>query len=152
MPYILLIIAVFALDQKLKLMFVDHIGMLNEMPVIDGFFYLHVIRNDGIAMGMLANHQGAVIIVTALIMLLITAYIVVKRNKEAPIMLFSLCLIVAGGVGNLADRLRLGYVIDYLDFRVWPYIFNFADICIVVGCFLLIFLVFRDAKKGEGGI
>lgn len=152
MPYILLIIAVFALDQKLKLMFVDHIGMLNEMPVIDGFFYLHVIRNDGIAMGMLANHQGAVIIVTALIMLLITAYIVVKRNKEAPIMLFSLCLIVAGGVGNLVDRLRLGYVIDYLDFRVWPYIFNFADICIVVGCFLLIFLVFRDAKKGEGGI
>lgn len=152
MPYILLIIAVFALDQKLKLMFVDHIGMLNEMPVIDGFFYLHVIRNDGIAMGMLANHQGAVIIVTALIMLLITAYIVAKRNKEAPIMLFSLCLIVAGGVGNLVDRLRLGYVIDYLDFRVWPYIFNFADICIVVGCFLLIFLVFRDAKKGEGGI
>lgn len=152
MPYILLIIAVVALDQKLKLMFVEHIGMFNEMPVIDGFFYFHVIPNNGIAMGMLAEHQGAVIVVTALIMILITAYIVIKRNKEAPIMLFSLCMIVAGGVGNLIDRLRLGYVVDYLDFRIWPYIFNFADICIVCGCFLLIFLVFRDAKSGEGGI
>lgn len=152
MPYILLIIAVVALDQKLKLMMVDHIGMFNEVPVIDSFFYLHVIPNDGIAMGMLANYQSAVIIVTALIMVLITAYIFVKRNKERPIMLFTLCLIVAGGVGNLIDRLRLNYVVDYLDFRVWPYIFNFADICIVVGCFLLIILVFFDAKHGEGEI
>lgn len=139
-----------ALDQKLKLLVVDQIGMLQQIPVIDGFFYIHVIPNDGIAMGMLADHQKAVIAVTALIMILITAYIFVKRKQEKPLMLFTLCLIVAGGVGNLIDRVRLNYVVDYIDFRVWPYIFNFADICIVIGCFLLVILVFRDAKNSGG--
>ena len=159
MQYIILIAAIVAADQALKLLVVDQIGMLEQIPVIDGFFYIHVIPNDGIAMGMLADHQGAVIAVTALIMALLAVYIFVKRHTEKPLMLYTLSAVVAGGVGNIIDRIRLNYVVDYFDFRVWPYIFNFADICIVVGCFLLIILVFMDAKKEssskqvtEGGI
>lgn len=151
MQYIIITVLIVVADQALKLLVVDKIGMLNQIPVIDGFFYIHVIPNDGIAMGMMANHQGIVIAVTALIMALLAVYIFIKRRTEKPLLLYTLSAVVAGGVGNIIDRIRLDYVVDYLDFRVWPYIFNFADICIVVGCFLLIFLVFMDARKEGGG-
>lgn len=151
MQYIILTVLIVVADQALKLLVVDKIGMLNQIPVIDGFFYIHVIPNDGIAMGMLANHQGVVIAVTALIMAALAVYIFVKRKTEKPLLLYTLSAVVAGGVGNIIDRIRLDYVVDYLDFRVWPYIFNFADICIVVGCFLLIFLVFMDTRRDSGG-
>ncbi len=150
MQYIILTVLIVVADQALKLLVVDKIGMLNQIPVIDGFFYIHVIPNDGIAMGMLANHQGVVIAVTALIMAAIAVYIFMKRKTEKPLLLYTLSAVVAGGVGNIIDRIRLDYVVDYLDFRVWPYIFNFADICIVVGCFLLILIVFMDAKNSGG--
>ena len=149
MQYIILIALIVAADQALKLLVAGRIGMLSQIPVIDGFFYIHVIPNDGIAMGMLADHQGIVISVTALIMALIAVYIFVKRKKERPLMLYTLSVVVAGGIGNIIDRIRLTYVVDYLDFRVWPYIFNFADICIVVGCIVLIFLVFMDVRKNS---
>ncbi len=151
MQYIIITVLIVVADQALKLLVVDKIGMLNQIPVIDGFFYIHVIPNDGIAMGMLANHQGIVIAVTALIMALLAVYIFIKRRTEKPLLLYTLSAVVAGGVGNIIDRIRLDYVVDYLDFRVWPYIFNFADICIVVGCFMLILLVFMDARKEGGG-
>lgn len=122
MQYIILIALIVAADQALKLLVAGRIGMLSQIPVIDGFFYIHVIPNDGIAMGMLADHQGIVISVTALIMALIAVYIFVKRKKERPLMLYTLSVVVAGGIGNIIDRIRLNYVVDYLDFRVWPYI------------------------------
>lgn len=150
MQYIILIALIVAADQALKLLVVSQVGMLEQVPVINGFFYIHVIPNDGIAMGMLADHQEVVIAVTAIIMALIAAYIFVKRKTEKPVLLYTLSAVVAGGVGNIIDRIRLDYVVDYLDFRVWPYIFNFADICIVVGCIALIVLVFMDARKESG--
>ncbi len=51
-----------------------------------------------------------------------------------------------GGIGNVIDRIRLGYVIDFFEFRVWSYIFNFADICVVVGCFLVLFYVLFESR------
>ena len=66
----------------------------------------------------------------------------VKRGAE--VMLTSLSLVIAGGLGNLIDRVMTGYVIDFIDFRFWP-VFNFADICVTVGCVLLcIYVVFLD--------
>jgi signal peptidase II len=147
MQYIILIAAAVAIDQILKFLVVNQIGMFNQLPVIEGFFYIHVIPNNGIAMGMLANHQSIVITGTAVIMAVIAGYIFIKRKEEKLWTLLTLSAVVAGGIGNIIDRIRLNYVIDYIDFRVWPYIFNFADICIVVGCFLLIILAFFDRGR-----
>lgn len=149
MQYIIFIIAIIVIDQALKFLVVSQLGMLNQVAVIEGFFYIHCIPNNGIAMGMLANHQKLVIAVTAVLMIGIAVYIFINRKKESPLMLFILSAITAGGIGNIIDRIRLNYVVDYLDFRVWPYIFNFADICIVVGCFALIILIFIDSKKSD---
>lgn len=151
MQYIILIAVAVAADQALKLLVVSRIGMPGEVSVIDGFFYINVIPNDGIALGMLADHQKIVIVFTALIMAALAAFVFVRRRKEKPVLLLLLTAIVAGGVGNLIDRIRLGYVIDYIDFRIWPYIFNFADICIVLGCILLVLYVFMDTRRTEKG-
>ena len=147
MQYLLLMVVLTAADQLLKLLVLGTVGMSGQIPVIDHFFYISVIPNNGIAMGMLANHQPLVIACTSLIMLAIAVYIFIKRKEEKPRMLVVLSVIVAGGAGNIIDRIRLGYVVDYLDFRVWPYIFNFADICIVAGCFVLVFLLYMDSRK-----
>ena len=146
MQYLLLIAAAAVADQLLKWLVIRFIGMLGEIPVIPGFFYLHVIPNNGIAMGMLSGYQGIVIAGTALIMAALAVYIFIRRKTEPPAVLFVLSMIVGGGIGNIIDRIRLGYVVDYLDFRVWPYIFNFADICIVLGCFVLVALVLLDSR------
>ena len=62
-------------------------------------------------------------------------------------MMTSVALIAGGGIGNLIDRALLGYVVDYLDFRVFP-IFNLADICVCTGCGLLIlYVLFIDGKQ-----
>ena len=61
-----------------------------------------------------------------------------------------IALIVGGGIGNIIDRIRLGYVIDFFEFRVWSYIFNFADICVVVGCFLVLFYVLFESRFDRG--
>lgn len=147
MQYLLLIAAAAAADQLLKWMVIRFIGMLGEIPVIPGFFYLHVIPNDGIAMGMLADYQKLVIGATAVMMAALGVYIFLRRKKDHPWLLAVLSMITGGGIGNIIDRIRLGYVVDYLDFRIWPYIFNFADICIVAGCFALILLVFFDSRE-----
>jgi signal peptidase II len=147
MYYLILIAAVALADQAIKLFVTSHFAMMSEKAIIDGFFYIHYIPNDGIAMGLLAGKQLVVIVVTGIIMLALACYIFMSRKKESPLTLAVLSIIVGGGIGNLIDRIRLGYVIDYLDFRVWDYIFNFADICVVVGCFALLFIICFDTRK-----
>jgi signal peptidase II len=72
---------------------------------------------------------------------------VVMRKKGRPLMMTSVALIAGGGIGNLIDRIALGYVVDYLDFRVFP-IFNLADIAVCVGCGLLVvYVLFFDGKQ-----
>lgn len=147
MIYLIIIAVIVAVDQALKFLVANNLGMAAEIPVISDFFYINCIENHGIAMGMLANRQSFVIIFTGIMMIAILIYIFMNRKKEKKRMLIILSVIVGGGIGNIIDRIRLNYVIDYIDFRIWPYIFNFADICVVLGCFALFIFVFMDARK-----
>lgn len=146
MIYILLIAALAVIDQIIKFAVVKNPGMGNSIAVIDNFFYISCIENDGIAMGMMSGKQIAVIIFTSVLMAAISVFVVINRKKQHPFLLTCLAMIVGGGIGNLIDRVRLGYVVDFLDFRVWSYIFNFADICVVVGCFAILFYVLFEEK------
>lgn len=154
MVYIFLIAAVVAVDQALKYAVVHNLGMLNSISVIDNFFYIHCIPNDGIAMGMMSGRQPVIIALTSLIMVGLCVFIIVCRKRLHPFLLSCVALIVGGGIGNIIDRVRLGYVVDFFEFRVWSYIFNFADICVVAGCFAVLFYVlfegkFKGGKKHE---
>ena len=73
-------------------------------------------------------------------------FVFLNRHSEERMMMYSLCMIIGGGLGNLADRIAKGYVVDFIDFRVFP-VFNFADICVTIGCVLLCFSILRKDIK-----
>lgn len=151
MRYVVFILGLILADQGLKYLMVTRIGMQNEVTVIDHFFSLHVITNEGAAFGMGSQHGTALIALTAFIMGCMLIYILLKAKKANPLFLLFLSMIAGGGTGNLIDRIRLGYVIDYLDFSVWPFIFNFADIWVVLGClFLMLYLLFSPSERKAG--
>lgn len=138
MRYLLFIAALVLADQGLKYLVMTQIGLNNEVMVADPYFSLNVIFNDGAAFGMWSQHGGALVALTSFIMGGLLVYILVNAKKGNPLFLTILSMVTGGGIGNLTDRIRLGYVVDYLDFKIWPFIFNFADIWVVLGCFLLV--------------
>jgi signal peptidase II len=106
-----------------------------ERVLIPGVLSLVVLRNQGIAFGLLGRLSPAVIVLLALTVLLVLFY-----NRGAwPggfVEQFGFGLMAGGALGNITDRLRFGYVVDYLDVHVWP-VFNVADATIVAGAGVL---------------
>ncbi len=138
-----------AIDQISKAMVVSNLGMGGSQVVIDGFFSLSVLQNRGVAFGMLQNHLELVSCITSALIGAVLVYVFLNRKTERKGVLVSMIMIAAGGTGNLIDRVRLGYVTDFLDFSIWSYVFNVADVCIVVGCFtLIVFMIVPSVGFG----
>ena len=106
----------------------------------DGWFRITHVTNTGAAFGIFADQSAFLLITTAVGVTAIVAYYLFPPT-ESPLLTASLGLQLGGAVGNLLDRLRLGHVTDFLDFRVWP-VFNVADSAIVVGVTVLAFFLF----------
>ena len=109
---------------------------LNEsIKVIKGVFQLTLLHNRGAAFGILRNKVPLFIITSLAALVLI--YLNLRNNKRAKrLYIVALSLVAAGAIGNLIDRFCFGYVIDFLDFRIWP-VFNIADSSITIGAILL---------------
>lgn len=129
-----LVITTLSLDQLSKFLASKNLLYNSPLAVIKGIFYLTLIHNRGAAFGILKNQLPLFIFTSLLAIILI--YFSLKNKKESKIYRVSLSLILAGALGNLIDRLFFGYVIDFLDFRIWP-VFNLADSAITVGVILL---------------
>jgi len=112
------------------------------VPVIRGFVYLTSTRNTGAAFGSLQNTNGILIWAT----LIAVGLILYLWNEFPKGRLSKVCLmlILAGTAGNLIDRIFLGYVTDFADFRVWP-VFNLADSMVTVGISLLMMVLIRES-------
>ncbi len=136
--------ALLVLDQWIKAVVVRTIPLHESMPVIPGLFDITHVRNTGAAFGLFAgeiSHFRTLFFVALTIGALIVICLVFRRVEENRVVLpLSLGMIMAGAVGNLVDRVRLGYVTDFLDFywhgHHWP-AFNIADSAITVGVILL---------------
>ena len=152
--YYIAILALIGLDWLTKYWIQTSMALNDTIPVIDGIFHITYIHNYGAAFSILEGKQSFLLIVTGVAMAAILGYMVVTqiKKKAQPMELWSLALILAGGIGNFIDRVRLGYVVDFFDFRIWP-IFNVADIAVCCGCGLLTFYVLiwepRMAKKEQ---
>ncbi|MBQ5797737.1 MAG: signal peptidase II [Firmicutes bacterium] len=148
------ILALIGLDWLTKYWIQTSMALNDTIPVIDGIFHITYIHNYGAAFSILQGKQSFLLIVTGIAMTAILAYMVIGqiKKKAAPMELWSLALILAGGIGNFIDRVRFGYVVDFFDFRIWP-IFNVADIAVCCGCGLLVFYVLiwepRMQKKAK---
>lgn len=123
---------------------------VNETEIIKDAFYFTYVENRGAAFGIMQNMQWLFIILTGAVLIAIVAYVIVKK-PQSKLLLLSLGGIVGGGIGNLIDRIRLGYVIDFIDVRIINYpVFNVADCFVVGGCILLCvyILFFSDKNRG----
>jgi signal peptidase II len=134
--YLVIVFIALAVDQVTKVLVVTYLQPGESVAVWPPIFYLTYIKNPGGAFGVLAYHTEIFIILAVIFIVVVLA---VPFYLSASNLMLSTCLgLLTGGVlGNLLDRLRTGYVIDFLDFRVWP-IFNAADVFILVGALLLI--------------
>lgn len=142
----IIVLAVLSLDQLTKYLLNTNLAPGGSLPVIKNIFYLSLVHNRGAAFGILKNQTYLFVFASLFAVVLILHTL--KRHSRQRVSLYtlSLGLILAGALGNLIDRLRFGYVIDFLDFRVWP-VFNIADSAITVGAVLLGWAILIDKKK-----
>ncbi|MBO4337834.1 MAG: signal peptidase II [Lachnospiraceae bacterium] len=136
----LLLAAVFVIaDQAAKAAAVAGLKDKEDLILIKGALQLHYLENRGAAFSMLQN-ATPVFIIAAAVMFIVMGYVLVKvpvGKKYFPWHIFC-TMIAAGGVGNLIDRIRLGYVIDFIYFSLIDFpVFNVADICVTVGVALI---------------
>jgi signal peptidase II len=101
-----------------------------------GPFTIRHVENSGIAFGLFSHATSAVVVVTAIAIAWMLAYFG-RSGARHPVLPVALGLVIGGSVSNLADRIRLGFVTDFLDFRYWP-AFNLADSFIVIGVGILL--------------
>jgi signal peptidase II len=121
--------------------------------VIKGFLDLTYSENTGAGFGMFKDGTLGLTVITAIIIVAIFAYLLVAKRKDIWLRI-SLVLIAGGGIGNLVDRIGLGYVRDFFEFTFMDFaIFNIADFFVTVGAFMLIFyliyLIAIDFIKGK---
>ena len=144
------------LDQLSKGLVLATLGYADRVPVIEGFFYLTHVRNQGAAFGLFSEGPETIRLTFFISVSLVAVGIVFSfYRKLAPgdrLSALALGLILGGAIGNLIDRIRFHEVVDFLHFRLWGGYswpdFNFADSSIVIGVFILVLELL--ATEGEG--
>lgn len=149
-PYLLVILAIVAADQASKWLVARYMPLDTVRDLIKGCFRLWHVRNSGAVWGFFNGHDGGLVpmAITALAIaaLLIVALFFLHAAAAQRLELAAYAFILGGALGNIIDRLRLGYVVDFLDAYVksqhWP-TFNIADSCITIGVLLLALSLWR---------
>lgn len=132
---------VFAADRLSKSWIAGTFEAGDSVPVWSGVFHLTYVLNPGAAFSLFPGSTALLVFVSVLVMAMLVAYV---RQVRSTAVQYTMGLIFGGGIGNLFDRISLGAVIDFLDFRIWP-VFNLADTAIVCGVILLGYmLIFRQ--------
>ncbi len=129
-------------DQVTKWAVASNLALGDGLHVVGPFWIRHV-QNSGIAFGLFASATAAVIVLTGVAVAWMLVYFG-RSGARHPVLPIALGLVIGGSISNLADRVRLGHVTDFLDFKYWP-AFNLADSFIVIGVgILLAALVLAD--------
>ncbi len=139
-------IGLIGVDQLTKSLAVNHLMGNESVVVIDKILSLTYVENRGAAYGLLSNNRFILLLLTVVLMIGIV-YVLFNfekyfKNKNLKVLLV---LILAGAFGNMIDRVFLGYVVDFLQFTFIDFpVFNFADICVVLGSVGLIIFSLRE--------
>ena len=144
----ILTIFIIIFDQVTKLMAIKYLKTSPPFIILDNFFQFHYVENYGAAFGILQNKKIFFVIITLAVILAITLFLVKNYYEINGFMRIALSMLLGGAIGNFIDRLRLGYVVDFISFRLinrydFP-VFNIADIFIVAGTGLILLLVLFD--------
>lgn len=139
-------------DRLLKILIQGHFLPGESLVLVPKLLHLTLVLNPGAAFGLLAGRTW-VFVGTACIVTVGVVYAQFRVAREQILIRLALGMIGGGALGNLYDRVTLGTVVDYVDVRLWPYVFNFADSMIVIGVGLLLIAAYlgdkRAIKKGS---
>jgi len=144
---------VIVLDQLSKYWVMAGMDLHQSIPVIEGLFNLTYVRNTGVAFGLFAGYPSvwrttALVLVSGAAMIIILLFLRKVSGGER-LWALGLGLVFGGAWGNVLDRIRFGYVVDFLDFHIgrwhWP-AFNAADSAVTVGTFLLLIKILTEGR------
>lgn len=149
--FLVAVIAVIA-DVLSKWAVVEYIKPQGAVTLIEGILDFTYVENRGMAFGLLSGHRWVFMVFTVVLLIAIAAFLFYYR-REANLWLKIACgLVMGGGIGNMIDRVSLGYVIDFIDFCAfdfWVWVFNVADACVCVGVFMLAIWLIIDSIRCE---
>ena len=150
--YFVIAAAVVGLDQITKYLVLKHLTKVATLPLIKDALHLTYVENRGAAFGMLSNNRWVFMIISSVVIVVMTAYIVINR-RGGVLGNVAVAFVLGGGIGNMIDRIWRGFVVDFIDFRLINfYVFNAADSFVCVGCGLLIFVLIKNelaARKAK---
>lgn len=138
---LIVVASVIILDQITKYLALKFLQLNTPLVLLKNFFNLTLVHNRGAAFGLFENQL--LMFVASSILAIVIILFSLRNKKNTLIFKLSLSLILGGAIGNLIDRIRFGFVIDFLDFRVWP-VFNLADSFITVAAILLVWEILFD--------
>ncbi len=135
------------LDQITKFLAVRFLKPISTFPLIEDVLHFTFLKNSGAAFGMLSNHRWIFMSVSAVAIITLSVFLYMRK---APSLIHAIAIsgIISGGIGNMIDRIALGYVIDFIDVRLINFaIFNVADSFVTVSSIGLIILLVIDIIK-----
>ena len=129
------------LDQATKFLIKSSLQPNQSLPLIENIFHLTYTTNTGSAFGLFKNFNSIFVIISFIVASYIIYYILKSGNKKNSAYII-LGMLLGGTIGNLTDRIFFGYVIDFIDFRIWP-VFNIADSAVSISIAFLIVLLWK---------
>jgi len=154
LAYFIITIIIVLLDQITKFAAVKFLKGNSPYVVIDDFFQLYYVENTGAAFGIFKNGRIFFIIISILVIIFVILFMFKYMNTLNTAMKVELAMFIGGSIGNLIDRIRLGYVVDFLSFKL-PFgydfpVFNVADSFIVISTILIMAMILFDKIENRG--
>lgn len=146
LPYLTGILFLIA-DQAIKLFLTRFLKPNDTIPVIKNIFHITLVFNTGCAFGMLKGLSNLFFILISFVAVIFLVYFL-NRARGRRLLELAAMLVLSGAASNLIDRLRFGYIVDFLDFRIWP-VFNLGDTAITIGVAILIFRLILRPKPNN---
>lgn len=134
-------LVVVLIDQIAKFLIKTSFQLNQSLPLINNFFHLTYIHNFGAGFGILQQQRFILIFISLIVVGVILFYLDRIKDKESLLQVF-VGFALGGTIGNLIDRVAYGFVIDFLDLRIWP-IFNFADTFVSIGAIGLVIYLWK---------
>lgn len=143
-----LILVILLVDFYTKYIVRNDVRFIKGVPLIPNLLNLIYVKNEGAAFSMLSGYRIALIIISSLAIIL-GIYAITRLYRNNKIIILSVSMVIAGGIGNLIDRIFFGFVTDMISLSFFPPVFNVADISVTLGCIILIIYIIAFDSSNE---
>lgn len=143
-----LILVILLVDFYTKYIVRNDVRFIKGVPLIPNLLNLIYVKNEGAAFSMLSGYRIALIIISSLAIIL-GIYAIIRLYRNNKIIILAVSMVIAGGIGNLIDRIFFGFVTDMISLSFFPPVFNVADISVTIGCIILIIYIIAFDSSNE---